>query len=273
MQIILLTGATSGIGLELLKFLILRPVYVIAVCRTVDTAELLKGMFTEVATLETVVCDLSNMSCVDSMCQDISSRYDKIDVCIFNAACIMPAYVKTIDGVETQLAVNHLSSYLICNKLVLQLKSAHCIFVTSRAYAIAGRHFKMILDENTFYHPTIAYAQSKLMNIVFTQLWPSKFPYNHFKVTLVHPGTVNTLIGNKHATWFQSVLWNVMKFTARKPVDAATDIYNLIINPPQDTDSGVWYKGKLYPFKDVVTDKAVIARVEQISQTLLSNFL
>jgi NAD(P)-dependent dehydrogenase (short-subunit alcohol dehydrogenase family) len=271
-QNILLTGASSGIGLELAKHFARLPVRLYAVCRNKETAEAtvqqlqLSGALAEI---HTPVCNLENQEEIRALCHGLSARVNTFDVGIFNAGCIMPDFQLTADGIEKQLAVNHLSSYIMCNVLFSLLKSSRLIFVSSRVYKIADADYKMVLGKRKFYHPTLAYAETKLLNLIFANQFAHRITASGGALAIIHPGTVNTQIGNKHTTSFQGLQANLSKLFARRPAQAALEIIELLNTEARNLVPGhIWYKGQSHLLESKITSEKSVERVMQLSAQL-----
>lgn len=274
---ILLIGASSGIGLDIARLYAHEDVNLSILCRTSQKAEATKQLLLkEKATVNitTFHCDLELQSEVNRVCEEILQKLEKIDVCIFNAATMMGQHELTAEGIEKQLAVNHLSSFIFCHKLLpLFKKSGECrlIFMSSRVFMMGDIEAKMLMDSTRYYHPTKAYADTKLLSVIFSNYLTAKLASDGVGVFTIHPGTVNTLIGNKHTTKFQGFLWNVMKLTARKPVDAAKDVFHLATEEGLKARTNtIWQNGKPKPLPHKITSEASIKKVLDFSYDLTS---
>jgi NAD(P)-dependent dehydrogenase (short-subunit alcohol dehydrogenase family) len=181
----------------------------------------------------------------------------------------MPNYQTTEDGIEKQLAVNHLSSFIFCHLLLPLFKNSkgcRLVFVSSHVYKLADTNTKMILGKRKFYHPTLAYAETKLLNLIFANHLAQCLRDEKIEILNVHPGTLKTDIGNKHATFLQARIWDMMKLFGRSASRAASDIIALLdrndtINHP----SCIWYNGKPYALEGKITDAENINRVMELS--------
>src|SRR3990172_10440555 len=117
---VVVTGATSGIGLELTRQLGARGARVIGVAgspeRVAEAVAALDGE-RQTAPPEFLVADLASQRQVRRLAAEILARAAQVDVLINNAAEVPPWYQSTEDGYERQFAVNHLAPFLLTHEL------------------------------------------------------------------------------------------------------------------------------------------------------------
>ncbi len=271
---VLIIGASTGIGFETAKLLAGENRNLILVCRNDLTAQQTKEKIlalVPVSQINTLTCNLENPEDINALAAKLTALVNCIDVCVFNAACIMPRRTLTAAGLEVQLAVNHLASFALCNLLLPLFKaSSGCklIFLSSRVYKIAGINTPLLLGQTCFYHPTLAYAESKLLSAIFATYLGGKLNPRGIKVCLIHPGLVSTEIGNKHAAFFQGLLWNLMKAGGRLPIDAAKEIVAVLEKLPNENRPVIWFKGKASALEAKITDPENVEKVLSLSYKL-----
>ena len=115
---IIITGGTSGIGLEMVK--ILQPYNEIIVIS--KSEEKLKRLTMEFEGVITYQTDLSNISEVEKTCDAIKQRFESIDILINNAAIQnTPSFLsKDFDysGIEKEITINFTSVCSLCYRLM-----------------------------------------------------------------------------------------------------------------------------------------------------------
>lgn len=168
-QTILITGATGGIGSEIVKELCQRSVArLILACRDLakgnKTKEQLKKTFPNVV-IDVRRIDLQSLNSVRQFVQSIQNDYQQIDVLINNAGGKFPIG-KTVDDFEPNLQVNYLSHFLLTYlllPLMKQSKQGRIINITAHAYAsvkLSGNNSILNCYEND---KSNAFALSKCM--------------------------------------------------------------------------------------------------------------
>ena len=170
---ILITGGTSGVGLETARRLVAVGADVMVVGSGASKGEeaersLNKAVGTGHATF--VAADLSSLAAVRRLAATISERLDRLDVLINNAGVISTKRVETVDGNELTFAVNYLAPFLLTNKLLplLQRSEAARILAITAAVEPIGRFHWGDLQRAQHYGGLRAYAQSKKALAMYT---------------------------------------------------------------------------------------------------------
>ena len=223
MKTVLITGATAGIGHETARQLLGHGYRVIVHGRTLIKAtqavDQLRTSFPS-AHAEPVWGDLSIMAEVANLAEQVQTRARALDVLINNAGVYEHSRSLTIDGFELTMAVNHLAPFLLTKKLLKSLKAApqgRIITISSSA------HDKVGLQTEDFSFATelegyVAYATSKLANVLFTVALANRL--SSFPVTAysVDPGVITTRL--LQVGW--GITGDPVEQGARTPVYLAT---------------------------------------------------
>ena len=130
-QIVVITGANTGLGFEAAKhFASLRsqPKKIILACRSQSRAQAaIDAIKCEIKCkdiLEFMPLDLSDLQSVKSFAQDF--KYDKIDILLNNAGIMaLPKREETVQGFERQFGVNHIGHFVLTNLLLSKIKAAN----------------------------------------------------------------------------------------------------------------------------------------------------
>ncbi|KAH8803521.1 short-chain dehydrogenase [Xylogone sp. PMI_703] len=144
--------------------------------------------------------DLNSLSSVREAAQKVISDPDirQIDGIVNNAGIMsLPKYETSEDGFERQLAVNHLSHFLLTNLLMPKLllaPSPRVINLSSYGHRMSPFRFHDPLWSNgASYDRLYAYAQTKTANILFSVGLNNKLgPKHHLLSYAVDPGSVTT---------------------------------------------------------------------------------
>jgi NAD(P)-dependent dehydrogenase (short-subunit alcohol dehydrogenase family) len=162
MKVILLTGATDGIGLEAAKLFVAQGHHVLLHGRNQSKLQQVETLLSELGTgkVESFVSDLSSMSDVEAFAKAVTDKHEKLDVLINNAGVLKTPNVRTEEGLDVRFAVNTIAPYLLTKRLLpLIPKHGRVVNISSAAQApvnLDALTGKGQLSDNE------AYAQSKL---------------------------------------------------------------------------------------------------------------
>jgi len=191
----LVTGVTSGIGLETMRVLALRGAHVIGTGRTLDRARAAcasaRGRTTP------LMLELTDYSSVVACAEAVRALSLPIDVLVCNAGVMALQTHEQVDGVEKQFATNHLGHFLLVSHLIDRVNDAtqgRVVVVSSLALqwaAPAGIEWDN-LSGSRDYDPNRAYGQSKLANALFSLELSRRLSGTRATSNALHPGVVDT---------------------------------------------------------------------------------
>lgn len=195
-KIVVITGATSGVGKETARELARLGATVAILGRDFDkgiaTLAELKADARFPDRLTFLSCDLSRLADVRSVASTLHERFDHIDVLIANAGLINMKRRETVDGFEETFAVNHLAHFLLTGLLLDLIRNApqgRIIVVSSDAHQV-GRLRRDDPQRRKGYRSFDAYAASKLANLHFTFELARRLDGTPITVNALHPGAV-----------------------------------------------------------------------------------
>jgi NAD(P)-dependent dehydrogenase (short-subunit alcohol dehydrogenase family) len=222
-QTIVITGASTGLGLETAKRLTAgQPQHIIITVRSptkgdqalADVQSYMNKNNQDSTTNTTTktklsykVIDLDDLQNIQSAIATEWTDVSQID-CLINNAGIMalPQRELTVDGIERQMQSNHLGHFVFTALLAPKFTNqARIITVSSEAHVLAtlpptsGMDFNYCWTGQPNYNGWKSYAQSKLANILFTQELQRRVDATqgrlNWKVATLHPGAVATDLG------------------------------------------------------------------------------
>src|SRR5512140_266782 len=139
-KVILITGATNGIGFEAAKALAAKGAKIIGVGRNpqrcADAANQIKAA-TGNDQIEYLIADLSRQGEVRQVADEFKRKYDRLDVLLNNAGAFFMTREINADGQEMTWALNHLNYFVLTNQLLDVLKAsapARIVNVSSDAH-------------------------------------------------------------------------------------------------------------------------------------------
>lgn len=195
-KVIVVTGATSGLGRHIVEDLVGQGAHVVAHGR--DRAKLAQlaedlGARAPDGQVQTLQADLADLAQVDGLASDLLERLDRVDVLVNNAGIGFgsPGSGREINaqGIELRFAVNYLAGYHLTRRLLpLVVASAPARVVN---VASIGQE-PLDLDDPMLeggYTGSVAYRRSKLAQVMFTIDLAAELEGQGVTVNSLHPAT------------------------------------------------------------------------------------
>jgi NAD(P)-dependent dehydrogenase (short-subunit alcohol dehydrogenase family) len=175
-RVALVTGATSGIGLETAAQLARGGARTLLGCRDLERGsrarERIIARYGD-ASVELVRVDLARLESVEDAAREIADRAGHLDVLVNNAGVMAPRPELTAEGFELQLGTNHLGHFALTGRLLpllLASDGASVVTVSSVMHRTAsGAGLSEPADFKTLPHGSrwLGYSRSKLANLLF----------------------------------------------------------------------------------------------------------
>ena len=163
-KIILITGATDGIGLETAKALTQQGHHVLIHGRNpAKVSKVLAALsrLSRSAIIESYIADLSTLSDVDKLATQIKNNHKRLDILINNAGVYKVSDITTSDNLDVRFVVNTIAPYLLTQKL-LPLFGATGRIVNLSSAAQSTVDLEALTSPNAGKLDGPVYAQSKL---------------------------------------------------------------------------------------------------------------
>ncbi|WP_058302971.1 SDR family NAD(P)-dependent oxidoreductase [Gorillibacterium timonense] len=280
--VVVITGATSGLGqiaaIELAK----RGFRLVLTARSKERAEATKKIIQETtssAMVDFFFGDLSLMSDVNRVGHEIAAAYPVIDALLNNAGIHAFKPHVTSEGLPEMIAVNYLAPWLLTHVLKPSLQNAGKARVVNVASEASRNHGILKLPEDlTDTEPFTArgsspiYGKTKLLNIMFTMELARQWEGTGIRVNALNPGFNVTGLGRELR--FASVLARILNlFHIGDPRRGAEIMTRLIVDSSyQEVTGGYFNVGTGNPLKPVSPggDPAMQKKLWNATQDLLS---
>jgi len=253
-RFVLITGATSGIGLETAKELIAKGYYIIGTSRSDDKERKAKKILGKNA--EFISCDMSSQKKIRRLAEETQRIIEDngLDVLINNAGTFFSYYALSGEGVEMQFAVNAVAPLYLSLLLYDEIKRAkgRIINVTSSShYNTSIKWSDIQLSKN--YSQLKAYKQTKLFSIMLSREFNKRS--KSAKTYMADPGLVSTDIGFKNTGALAKLVWKYRKSIGQTTSEgASTSVFLASIEDL--TDDFYWkYCKPKKPSKKALDDK------------------
>jgi NAD(P)-dependent dehydrogenase (short-subunit alcohol dehydrogenase family) len=198
-RVAVVTGANSGIGLEIAAVLASRGARVVLACRDLTRAGTAASQIVAAspgAQTSVVGLDLSSLGSVRAAAAELLTRFPRLDLLINNAGIMEVPRQLTADGFELHLATNHLGPFALTGLLLDRLAAtagSRIVTMSSQGYVDGVLNFGDLQSEHG-YDPSGAYHQTKLANLLFTFELDRRLRAAGLPVAALaaHPGVVAT---------------------------------------------------------------------------------
>ena len=274
---ILITGATNGIGKAAAINFAESAKSIAFTYRNEELGEDLKNEMQKInpnLSINSFFCDFSVQDSIRECADKIKNDLKAIDLLINNAGVVNTEYSETIDGIENTFAVNHLGYFLFTNLLLDLVKKeseSRIINVSSAAHHfVKGMQWDDINYKDDFKMGLKAYGQSKLGNILFTKQLAKKLQKDGVTVNAIHPGGVNTSLGNQNNSLLGRVLKMILKPFFRSPLKGANTIIYLAEIDGLSITGAYWVDGRVAKTSHYSKNEAEAEKLWRLSEKLVN---
>jgi NAD(P)-dependent dehydrogenase (short-subunit alcohol dehydrogenase family) len=170
-RVAVITGGNGGLGLATARELAHRGAEVVLACRDTGrgraAAAAIRGAV-PAAHVRVEQLDLADLATVRRLSERLAARHERIDLLINNAGIMATPHRTTPEGVELQLATNHLGHFALTGLLLERLLAARdprVVTVSSIFHRVGNVDVDRLRGGR--YHRWRAYARSKLANLLF----------------------------------------------------------------------------------------------------------
>jgi NAD(P)-dependent dehydrogenase (short-subunit alcohol dehydrogenase family) len=172
-KVILITGCSSGIGVETAKALFTTGATLYLTARDLSKAQSALGDIVTSPRVHLLELDLNSLASVRACAEKFLSMSKTLNIFIANAGVMATPEGRTKDGFETQFGTNHLAHFLLFNLLKPTLLASSTPQSSSRAVIVASmshRNGSGVMNFSNLnlegcYDAWVAYSQSKLANV------------------------------------------------------------------------------------------------------------
>ncbi len=273
-KVVMITGASSGIGeaaaLELAKM----GAALVMVCRNKEKGNAAMGRIKGESgneEVELMVADLSSMESVRALAREFQDEHPRLDVLVNNAGLFNLRRHVTLDGYETTFAVNYLSQFLLTNLLLKQLEAgapSRVVSVSSSAHFGGHIDFDDLQGERS-YGALRAYSQSKLAVVLFTHELAKRVRDRGVTANCLHPGVVATNFFSRPAGPLGFVTKVSRLFLVGPSKGAETTVY-LASSPEAGNITGEFFEKKKPKKSDPKSyDEATAEKLWRVSEQLV----
>ena len=271
---VLVTGATSGIGLHASIALARRGARVVMVGRDARRSEAaLADVRTQSGSTDVslLMCDFSSQAAVRRLADEYRAAHDRLDVLINNAGGVNKTRLTTGDGIEMTFAVNHLGGFLLTNlllDLIVRSAPARIVTVSSIGHRQGTLDFGDLGYEQG-YSIMRAYSRSKLANVLFSNELARRLAGTTVTSNSLHPGSVDTRIWTGAPGWAKPFI-QIARLFFIGAEEGGGYMVALATRPELSAVTGKYFeKGTMIDPAPLATDRALAARLWDVSAAMV----
>ena len=196
-RVVLVTGATSGLGLAASEILARCGATVVLLGRDAAKTERVRLELVEKTgsgRLSSVVADMGVLDQVRTAAEEVRARHDRLDVLIHNAGALTARRLTTPDGTEATVASQVVGPFLLTGLLLDRLSSsapARVLTMSSGGMYSTGLTVDR-LEMGDDYRGTEQYARAKRAQVTLNELWAEHTAGSGVVFHAVHPGWAET---------------------------------------------------------------------------------
>ncbi|MBK7711762.1 MAG: SDR family NAD(P)-dependent oxidoreductase [Bacteroidales bacterium] len=233
-KLVVITGATSGIGYLTARKYASMGADLICVNRNPEKSEALKKEITAefAVKCEYVIADLSKLDEIHRVGKELAQLKPEINVLIHNAGIYLTKRETTTDGLEKVFVIQYLASFIINYLLMEKLKSqenARIIMVNSEGHRFAAWGLKLddLSWEKRRYSGLKSYGSAKMAQLLSLIVFDELFSGSGVSLNAMHPGAVKTDTGQENGPVYRWFKRNFLDKSLRSPQISAEALYYL----------------------------------------------
>jgi protochlorophyllide reductase len=280
---VVITGASSGVGLQAARALSQKGWYVVMACRDLSKAEnAAKSLGMSPDSYTVLHIDLASLESVRHFVNDFRATGKSLDALVCNAAIYMPLIkepLRSPEGYELTVATNHLGHFLLCNLLLEDLKNSRMATpnklleprlvilgtVTHNPKELGGKipprpdlgnlqgftaGFKepITMVDGKKFEPVKAYKDSKVCNVLTMRELHRRYHESHgITFSSLYPGCVaTTALFRNHYPLFQKIFPIFQKYITGGFVseeEAGNRVAEVVTDPAYSQSGAYWSWG------------------------------
>jgi len=273
-KITLVTGANAGMGKVIATELARLGATVVIVSRDRQKGEEAQAEIAAMTgnpSLDLLVADLSSQQAIRQLAQEFQQRYSHLHVLVNNAGAHIQQRQVSVDGIEMNLAINHLSAFLLTNLLLDTMRTsapARIINVASNAMT-HSINLADLQSKQTFV-PFDVYGQAKLAMVLCTYALARRLAGTGITMNALHPGLTATNIVDNVAPPIARPFVGIIKRFLQTPEQGAQTALYLATSPEVEGVTGQYFvRGKQGRSVPISYDEALQERVWNMSADLV----
>ena len=197
-RVVAITGATSGLGEVAATSFARMGARVLLLARDPAKAEATRdriAVTTGNDDLAVYLADMSDLSAIRRIVEEISTAESALDVVINNAGALLAERTESVDGIEMTFATMVLGPFVLTNGVLPMLTASddgRILTVTSGGQYAQPLRLDDLEMRSEPYRGATAYARAKRAQVVLTRVWAARLRGTSIVAHAMHPGWART---------------------------------------------------------------------------------
>lgn len=281
-RVVVVTGASSGIGKVTAKALAAQGWHVIATgrdaTRSAEAEAEIRSACQQGGRVDMLRADLSLMREAARLADDIARLTDRVDVLVNNAGGITDRLVVTDEGLDANFAGNHLGPFVLTNRLLPLLKAAaadapagavRIIQTSSEAHEMIPQLNLDDMQGLSHYDAGHAYSAGKLANMFFTKALAARLAGTGIVTHAMTPGPTASRFFTYASQQVQDYTKDLAKVTEEQGADTLT--WLVVADEPGRNTGGYWKERQPRTPHAQVEDVAAVEKFWVESEKLVAS--
>ncbi|RIA90753.1 hypothetical protein C1645_822973 [Glomus cerebriforme] len=283
--VIILTGATDGIGKEMARILSgFNPKRLILPARNKEKGkkvlEFIKSSNGHTNNVEIWEMDLADLQSVKNFANKFINEVGELHMLFNNAGYVGGVEInKTKDNLESQFQVNHLSPFLLTLLLLDTIKKSVSAKLPGKiAFTSSAAHFdgkidfdNLNLEQGAYWNPLKAYANTKLMNVIIAKELGRIVQNENISTYSLHPGVIKTNVNNTSDTFGYLVISLFFLFMGETAEQGAINTLYPVIFPENKETGKYYHEGIEKEPNKIANDQEVVKKFWDVSEQILKD--
>ena len=247
-RLIVITGATSGIGFDAAKKYASQGANILSINRNEEKSkDLCKFLKNQYGTdCSYMIADFSKLAEIHEVAKKLAVLDRDIDVLIHNAGVFFTKKTITADHLEQVFQTNYLSTFILnyyTKEKFIKQKSGRIIFVNSEAhrFAVLGLHLDDLTWDKHSYSGLKGYGAAKTAQLLSMIKFNDYFSKTGVTINAMHPGNVKTNSGKNNGAFYKLYKKILIDRTARSIENSSEALYYLGVSNKVENISGKFF--------------------------------
>ncbi len=247
-RLVVITGATSGIGYDTVKKYASHGADILSINRNEEKSkELCKTLKSQYGTdCSYMIADFTKLTEVHEVAKKLAALDRNIEVLIHNAGVFVTKKTITADHLEQVFQVNYMSTFILnyyTKEKFIKQNGGRIVFVNSEAhrFAVWGIHLDDLTWDKHSYSGLKSYGTAKTAQLLSMIKFNDYFSGTGVTINAMHPGNVKTNSGKNNGKFYRLYKKILIDRNAKSVENSSESLYYLGVSKKVENISGKFF--------------------------------